>query len=371
MRRFFRFLHKWLSIPIGIIITVICLSGALLVFQDELEVLSHSSLYKVKNVTTVIPFDVLVPQINKESGKEITSIRISSDPARTYVATMKTDMKTKYFIDQYSGTIVGSHPSENNVFKTIGELHTSLLLNNKTLGRRIVGICTLLFVVILVSGIILWIPRSTKRLSVNFKIVLRKGISRMMFSSHNVLGMYACIVLLICALTGMMWSFGWYRNSVLSFFKEEPKTASLQQNIKQPASVNKITGDGYKREKVMYYTHWQSVSDSVRNISPDYQYIQINNGSISVQLDSRSADRYTFDKNTGIILKSNLYKDKGSTVKVMGWINSLHMGNYWGIWSKIFTFIAALIGASLPVTGYYLFYIKERNKFERNKKQNG
>lgn len=55
----------------------------------------------------------------------------------------------------------------------------------------------------------------------------------------------------------------------------------------------------------------------------------------------------------------------------MGWINSLHMGNYWGIWSKIFTFIAALIGASLPVTGYYLFYIKEKNKFERKKKQNG
>lgn len=36
MRKFFHQIHLWLSIPLGILISVICLTGAILVFEKEI-----------------------------------------------------------------------------------------------------------------------------------------------------------------------------------------------------------------------------------------------------------------------------------------------------------------------------------------------
>lgn len=370
MRRFFRFLHKWLSIPIGIVITIVCLTGALLVFQEEIEVLTNYSLYTTKDTSkNKIALDKLVPAINKESGMEIASVQVFPDKDRRYIVTMKKDAKTKYFADQYSGAIEGSHSSESKFFNVIKVLHTSLGIKDKALGRKVIGVCTLLFVIILVSGLVLWFPRSNKKVLSNFRIVLGKGVPRAMYTLHNTLGFYACLILLLCALTGMVWSFGWYRNSVLSFFKEDAPQNREQPKKEMPMLKVKGTTMMDKGQKAMYYAHWQSLLDDIDAMyGSEYKYIQISNGTVSVQVNERSNDRYMFNRNTGQIMKANLYEDKTSTVKVMGWVNSLHMGDYWGIWSKIFTFIAALIGASLPITGYYLFYIKQRNRLKSNKK---
>jgi len=77
---------------------------------------------------------------------------------------------------------------------------------------------------------------------------------------------------------------------------------------------------------------------------------------------SRATDKYDFDKNTGEITKITLFKDQQGTTKVWAWIYSLHVGNYWGIWSKIFTCFFSLVGASLPITGYYIFFVKRRER---------
>ncbi|WP_349829969.1 PepSY-associated TM helix domain-containing protein, partial [Bacteroides uniformis] len=50
-----------------------------------------------------------------------------------------------------------------------------------------------------------------------------------------------------------------------------------------------------------------------------------------------------------------LYKDADTSGKIRGWIYSVHVGS-WGGWAtRILSFLAALIGASLPLTGYYLW----------------
>lgn len=36
MRKFFAKVHLWLSIPFGIIIAIVCLTGAILVFETEI-----------------------------------------------------------------------------------------------------------------------------------------------------------------------------------------------------------------------------------------------------------------------------------------------------------------------------------------------
>ena len=61
MRKLFKKIHIWLSLPFGLIITITCLSGALLVFEKELTELFYRERYTVREVdTTRLPLPVLI-----------------------------------------------------------------------------------------------------------------------------------------------------------------------------------------------------------------------------------------------------------------------------------------------------------------------
>ncbi len=47
MKKIFAKIHLWLSLPLGIVLTVVCLSGAVLVFEGEITRALHPELYRV------------------------------------------------------------------------------------------------------------------------------------------------------------------------------------------------------------------------------------------------------------------------------------------------------------------------------------
>ena len=91
-----------------------------------------------------------------------------------------------------------------------------------------------------------------------------------------------------------------------------------------------------------------------------YKSITVSAGAISVSHGGcgnvRAADKYSFDEN-GAITSVQLYKDSTAQNKVSGWIYSLHIGAWGGWLGRILAFLAALLGATLPITGYY-FWIR-------------
>ena len=105
-------------------------------------------------------------------------------------------------------------------FQTTRELHRWLMdapaaKGQKSVGKAVVGVTTLLLVVILVSGLVIWIPRTRKALKHRLKVSCNKGWRRFWYDSHVALGFYAALFLLVMALTGLTWSFGWYRKGRL------------------------------------------------------------------------------------------------------------------------------------------------------------
>lgn len=87
-----------------------------------------------------------------------------------------------------------------------------------SVGKMIVGISTLLMVVILVSGLVIWWPRTRKALNNRLKVSCCKGWRRFWYDSHVALGFYSTLFLLVMALTGLTWSFGWYRSFAYGLF---------------------------------------------------------------------------------------------------------------------------------------------------------
>lgn len=361
MRIFLKKLHKWLSLPVGIIITIVCLTGAILVFQDEILELANPTHYYIDEIKeSPIPLAELIPIVNAQlDSNTVASVKITSDPKRTYTMSLTKGFRESAFVNQYTGEVTGYYKFRESTFFTIMTLHRWLMDGSRTWGKYTVGISTLLFTIILISGFFVWMPRRFNKS--RFKIQFRKGKKRLFYDLHNVLGAYACLVLLICALTGMMWSFDWYRNSVFRLFGAE---------IKQEQGHGGGQRGEKKEKQETNILNWQKIFDNLAASNKDYEYIQIQDGSASVHLKSsitsRASDKYGFNKESGEITKTTLFKDQETTTKVWAWVYSLHVGNYWGIWSKIFTCFFSLVGASLPITGYYIFFIKRR-KTKKNR----
>ena len=209
-------------------------------------------------------------------------------------------------------------------------------------------------VVILISGLVIWWPRSHKSLQNRLKLSCNKGWFRFWYDSHVSLGFYATIFLLIMALTGLTWSFRWYNAAFYKLFGVE----NTGRGGHGPAKAEQKGSRGY--------ASWQAALDGAKAARPDFRQITVSHGTLKVSSarygNTRATDTYTFCPSTGRLLQAKLYADAAKQSKIRGWIYSVHVGSFGGLPTRLLWFVAALLGALLPLTGYYLWYRRARRR---------
>lgn len=387
MRKIFSNIHIWLSIPFGIIISIICLSGAILVFESEIKELCNPSFYFVEEVgEKPLSIDSLMKSAKLQLPDSIKAngIRIADNPERTYQIVLP-GKKAAAFIDPYTGIIKGIDDGQGFFMQTM-RLHRWLLDSYKRdgslwLGKTLVGYSTLVFVIIIISGIITWIPRNKNSLKNRLTIKVRSGWKRFFYDLHVTGGIYAALLLLVISLTGLTWSFDWFRNGFYAIFgvnttQNQPQdkgTPSTNQKGDHKGKENKEGGrkEGNPEVKSFNYLVWDDVLSSLKNEYGSFNSITIQNGSASVSTaqygNTRGRDSYTFDPKSGKITQAKLYKDLPKSGKIKGWIYSVHVGSWGGMTTKILSFIVSVLGAAFAITGYYFWIKKKANKKRRKK----
>jgi uncharacterized iron-regulated membrane protein len=410
MKKLFKKLHLWLSVPFGLIISAICFSGAALVFETEVMEFCYPDRYFVSEVKEKpLPVEELLTAVAKTlpDSVTITGVTIPADPERAYQAMLSRPHRAAVYVDQYTGEVKERH-QRAAFFTFMFSMHRWLLDSMKPdggifWGKLIVGAGTLLFVIILITGIVIWAPKTLKGLKNRLSITVRKGWRRFWYDLHVAGGMYALIFLLLMALTGLTWSFSWYRTGFYHVFGVEaqqgggPGHAPQQQPPQQDGQQarggqrgerpegrggeNRERGErpegrgeygerSGRRGSGRAFMHWQKVYDRLNELNPGNKQISISKGSAGVTFNKfgnqRGSDRYTFDTATGEITETILYKDQPKSGKIRGWIYSVHVGSWGGLLTRILTFLAALIGGTLPLTGYYL-WIKRSFKRKKHK----
>ena len=355
MKRLFKKLHLWLSIPVGLIISTTCFSGAMLIFEKEITALCINTTVDAKE--KILPIDTLAGIVaeNIPNGVEVTGVTITNDPNKAYTVNISKPHHAGIYIDQYTGEIMGKK-ERLPFFNVMLRLHRWFMddapRNGGTWGRPLVGVSTIIFVFILITGFAIWLPHNKKLLKNRVKIVSNKGWRRFWYDLHVAGGFYALILLLAMALTGLTWSFQWYRNSFYNIFGVETAKSATNND-------KKSTKKGEKKERELSFTHWQAVVDKIAQENPDYKQISVSSGSATVATESfgnqRASDKYTFDVKTGEITDRIVYENSKPQDKMKGWIYSVHVGSWGGLLTRILYFLVAMLGASLPLTGYYLW----------------
>ena len=431
MKKALRKIHLWLSVPTGIIITLVCFSGAMLVFEKEVTEAIKPELYFVKEAKgEPIPIQELMERVEETlpDSVSISGVTVFADSTRTYQVSLTKPRRASIYVDQYTGEVTG-RSERLPFFDTMFHLHRWLLGSSSGVGKLLTGICTLVLIFILITGILMWLTNRHKPLKASLAIHVTKGWGRFWHDLHVAGGIYATIFLLAMALTGLTWSFSWYRTGFYACFGVESSekggahggSASNEGQIggdtirsgeRQQGEGRHGSGEGHGYhgggeghgyhgggegrgyhgggEGHSYhgggegrgyhgggeghgyhdggdfgfhrrspYRHWDDVLNEVASKNPGYQQITLKAEAAEVvpegRLSLRATDKYSYDRRSGEITDVKLYSSEGKDTKVKSGVYMVHTGSWGGIITRILNFLAALIGATLPLTGYWLW----------------
>ncbi|WP_313515432.1 PepSY-associated TM helix domain-containing protein [Sphingobacterium sp.] len=285
-------------------------------------------------------------------------------------------------VNPYTGQVIGD-PSDVKTktaefMQKMFGLHRWLLLNeieepiiegveNRKLGSWITGTATLLFLLGVITGIVIWFPNKMRAWKNGLNIRWSANWKRLNHDLHNTLGFYSCIILFLMAVTGPFWSFDWYRagwQKTWGTYKspdapKEEKAAilsTLPADGKKPMSIEETI---LAVNKVLPYD-----GDVTINFAKDSL------GTVSVSKNRTgffapsAGDKLTLDQYSGEVLERDVFREKPFNQRASASIKALHIGDIYGPFTKLLYFISCLIATSLPVTGVMIWI----NKMKKTKK---
>ena len=138
MRKLFKQIHLWISVPVGLIISIVCLTGALLVFEKEITRAVSPHLYTVDYTEGATPLkpSQIVALINNQISDtlEVNSLQTAQNPEEAWMVSFKNAGRRQLSINPYSGEINGW--VEGSSFFQIASLATGCSCSERSSVNR-------------------------------------------------------------------------------------------------------------------------------------------------------------------------------------------------------------------------------------------
>lgn len=384
MKVFFRNIHLYLGLAAGLVVVITCFTGAILIFEEELQHAFHQNRYYVQPGTERLPLQQLVQAVRQRSpGAEVTSVKIyhlndrsveisfnipgnknakiKAKPVGPVPGRGQDNNRRTAFLNPYSGEVIEIYNYRDTFFYTMFDLHRWLL--SGAVGKLIVGVCTLIFLFILTTGIILWWPKNKAILQQRLKIKWNAGWKRINRDFHIVLGFYSSIVLFVFAFTGLAWSFEWFNTGIYKI-TNSPQQAPTPPKSKIIAGKRSISFD----EALSYAgIKQQNMLSSNINVPKDSTEA-FSISTLSLDALHQSATNVIYiDQYNGQRVGQLSYNQRSLGARVRSTFKPVHTGAIFGLPSKIIAFIACLLGATFPITGTILWINRLRKKSDKIK----
>lgn len=378
-------LHLWLGLSTGIIVFIISITGAIYAFQEEItnSIRKDAIFHKEQNIEskTILSLKELEQKINVVTKERfpIHWVTIPVDKSRSYVfyyyehnpkgwnVFEEYVIYKSVYVNPFTGEILGIYDETRSFFNIIKSIHYSFMLNTNW-GVYVCGIPTLIFVFMLISGIVLWWPKNKnarkQRFWFNWKNV--KKWKRKNYDLHNVLGFYASTFAFIIAITGLYYSFFFIQALIYFIFSGGSTSYPDFSHITTKAPIemrNEHTLDkiGKKVEELYPDAFAYSLDFGYEHIDdhehPNYS-VFIKQLSYSYHINHS----LIFDENSGELLHIHDHKDKNLGEKAIAANYDTHVGAILGLPGKILAFIISLICASLPITGFLIWWGRQKKQ---------
>jgi uncharacterized iron-regulated membrane protein len=370
VKKLVRKIHLWLGLTSGIIVFIIAVTGCLYAFQAEISKAAQKSYRDVaaQNAAYLPPTQLKEIVTKKLPGKLLHSIQYGA--ANEAVVATFYNFEPEYYylvyINPYSGEVLKVKNMDRDFFRIVLMGHYYLWLPH-TIGQRITIGATIVFVLMMITGLILWWPRNKAAAKQRFSIKWNAAWRRKNYDLHNVLGFYMTWVVIFMAITGLV--FGW-QSLAKAIYKTAggKKSLTYQEPLSDTTKIAQATA--WPVDKL-----WYRMQQENRDAETIEMHFPSNNKSaIEVAINTDAAtywktdyrffDQYTL-KELPVDHIYGRFKDAKGADKLLRMNYDIHVGAIWGLPGKIIAFFASLIAASLPITGFMIWWGRRKKKPSR------
>jgi uncharacterized iron-regulated membrane protein len=361
--------HLLLGLTSGIIVFILAVTGCIYAFEREIQDASQEYRFvPPEEKPFIAPSELRTIAEEQVPGKAIHSVQYADRSRAAVITFYHWDPEYYYlvYINPYSGEVLKVKNMDEDFFRFILNGHFYLWLP-PDIGQPVVAISTLVFAVMLITGIILWFPRNKAARKQRFSIAWKAKWRRKNFDLHSVLGFYSMLLALVFVITGLVFGFEWFAKSyyyTLSGGKELVMYYEPQSDT---------TATRVQKEMPLVDFVWQkTMAENPAAATIEVHYPETNASPIHAaansdpktywQADNKYYDQYTL-KEIEVTHQYGRYNaDMSMADQLMRMNYDIHTGAAFGITGKIIAFLVSLIIATLPITGFLLWYGRKFRK---------
>ena len=354
--------HWFFGITAGIVLAIVGVTGGILSFEDELlKALNPGVMTVQARDAALAPGDLLERVREQRPGEEIASLQLSADPGDAamvgFAAKDGGRRGERRHLDPYTGQLL-DEPRYQGFFRTTMGLHRWLVADD--IGKQVVGASTVILVFFCLSGLYLRWPRRWNSLRTWFGLDWRQKGRNFLWHLHSVVGTWVLLTYLVMSLTGLWWSYGWYREAVNDWAaggaprNEEPVVAA--ERGEPPA----FDIDATWRAFVQAAPAWSSTTlafpkgdkpASVRYLDADPAHERARNELV--------LDRWNLEP-----IQHQRYDDGNWRQKIGASMFALHRGSFFGLGGVVVFMLTSFAMPLFAVTGWMLYLDRRRRKRE-------
>jgi uncharacterized iron-regulated membrane protein len=342
-KKFNHKLHLWLGIPSAVIVFFTCLSGSLFVFCDEIVNFANRDISTVTPQYRQVSIDAMLKTVKEAFPKYFILQCITykeKDKAALFAIGSKATGLSYVYVNPYTGQITG----ESRLiclFSMAAHFHKQLLLKKN--GAWVVLIASVIFVIELVTGLIIWWPKNKSKKYLKNSLTIKRNVPslRRMIDLHRVFGLYFILVMLLLSISGVaLFCIPKQGFEAQKHGQPVAKTDSTRQPLPLASIINPLMQNPDVR---MVKTELWNMAQSSK-----IQCIAgTKNGVVTFTGTPYLVDKYTGEK----IGDAQILKD----IKMRNIFRKLHVGDWLGWFGKLITFVTGLAGAFLAVSGIIIW----------------
>ena len=350
--------HWLLGITAGVVLALVGFTGGMLSFEDELLKALNPGVMTVEPRGSALSPEALVERVRTQRPEaEIASLQLSSEPNDSAVVGFAAKdggrRGERVHVDPYDGRVL-AEPRYREFFSTTMKLHRWLVADD--VGKQIVGASTAILVFFCVSGLYLRWPRRWASLRTWLGLDWRQKGRNFLWHLHSVVGTWVLLAYLVMALTGLWWSYDWYRNAVNDWAgrQETAQSPEVADRGTPPALDIDAAWSAFDASAPAWSEAtlgWPKDGDpiSFRYLDADPAHERARN---ELQL-----DRWTLDT-----VAHQRYDDGTWRQKIGASMFTLHRGSFFGTTGVVLFMLASLLMPLFTISGWMLYLDRRRKQ---------
>jgi sulfite reductase (NADPH) flavoprotein alpha-component len=372
-------LHWFFGITAGLVLAIMGVTGALYSFQGEiLEALNPQVLQVEAAGRERLPLAQMIERVEQATGQKVMGLGLSEAPndvARANLMPAPGERRGKSLLfDPYTGQLLGE-PVGSGFFMLVFQLHRWLAMGD--VGKQLTGASTLALLFFALSGLYLRWPRQALSWRAWLTLNWAKQGRAFNWDLHAVAGTWVLVFYLSAALTGLSWSYDWYRNGLNRLFSDAPAgqgpggerrggpggergpgrgPGQMAPPANVPAPNFELIGQTLSRELGDQLATW-----NLRLPQGPGQPVQV----MYLTRDAahpRAFNQMGIHAQSGALLSHQRYADKAVGDKLLQSIYPIHTGEILGLPGRILVMLASAAMPLFFITGWLLYLDRRRKK---------